>query len=647
MCGIAGFVCPGTLLPGQPRAELVTMLRRIAHRGPDAEGSWSSSDGRVHLGHRRLAILDLTPSGAQPMQSACGRFTIVFNGEVYNFVELKREITASCGIPWRGSSDTEVVLEAINLWGVEGALRRFNGMFAFALHDARMNKLVLARDRFGEKPLYFGPWNGRLVFASELKALFGLPGFTARLDEEAVRELLEFGYIGAPRTVFEGCSKLEPGSYAIVTLGAHDWRIAVGQYWKVLDEILATDRSAAPENELLEEFSSTFERAVAMRMVADVPIGAFLSGGIDSSAVVCAMVRSGQRARTYSIGFEEADYDESANAESVARHLGTEHTTFRVSLHEALQVVPHIPEMFDEPFADSSQIPTHLVSRLARDEVKVVLTGDGGDEIFLGYNRHVAMPALWKALHPWPTAARSSAASILACSATRLAAKQLQRLLPAARRTRLIGEKMQKAAQTLRARSEEDAYWSTRAMAPSAGNASGHRDSFVEAWARLASAELPLAERIAAIDTLDYLPGDVLTKVDRASMAVGLETRVPFLDIELFRFAWSLPLSQRIAGGTGKRIVRRYLSRHLPSELFERSKMGFGLPIQIWLRGPLRDWAEDLLSAERLSRLPGVDTDEVRKAWRAHREGVADRHHYLWNVLTLQAWIDRYRPVLS
>ena len=643
MCGIAGIVTLDAAARAVP-AEVVGMLEAIAHRGPDAQALVALADGRVVLGHRRLSIVDLSETGAQPMHSASGRYTIVFNGEIYNFGELRTRLARARPAPWRGTSDTEVALEAIEQWGVARALTEFNAMFAFALWDAQARTLTLARDRFGEKPLYYGVVGERLLFGSELKAFFALPGFRAPLDEEAVRAFLEFGYIAAPRSILKTIAKLEPGCFATVAIDAPRAPVVSKPFWRALDEAIAALGDRLPDDDAtaLAAFEPAFERAVAMRTVADVPVGAFLSGGIDSSAVVCAMVRSGQAVRTFSIGFEEASYDEAQDAARVARALGTEHTEFRVSARDALDVVPALAAMYDEPFGDSSQIPTYLVSKLARARVTVALSGDAGDELFLGYNRHAHLPAAWRKVRRVPSVLRPLVGAALAGRTSRVPIEAIARRIPALARTRLLGEKLQKVARLVAARDARDAYYQVRRLWDGELASAWHRDAFDAAWHAAERAGFDLAEVVALLDTIDYLPGDVLTKVDRASMAVSLEARVPFLDIDLFRLAWRLPLHQRLAGATGKQVVRRYLARYLPPEVLEKPKMGFGLPIQVWLRGALRDWAEDLLEPARLERTPGLPVAPIRAAWEMHARGEADRHHMLWNALTLQAWMGTY-----
>jgi asparagine synthase (glutamine-hydrolysing) len=644
MCGIAGVF--GRMPAADGEATVARMTRTIAHRGPDGSGIWSDPEAGVFLGHRRLSIIDLSPAGAQPMRSIDGRYEIVYNGEIYNFEGLRAELGAPApGAAWRGHSDTEVMLAAFVRWGVRGALERLEGMFALALWDRERRELVLARDRFGEKPLYFGRVGAVLGFASELKALRPLPGFGAlRADPLAAAQVLRYSCIAAPRTIFEGIEQLAPGHLATVRLddaGTPSWRIEA--WWDAIAE--AVSRAGRPSTDdddaLVEGFSERLVAATRLRMVSDVPLGAFLSGGIDSTAIVCAMRLAGaSRIRTFSVGFAEKAYDESSWARTVAQRLGTEHTEYVASPADALALVPRLGEIWDEPFADSSQIPTLLVSRMARESVTVSLSGDAGDELFGGYYRHQFLPRLARAAGRMPAAAsRSLAGGALGAAAgggIALAAA-LARLAPERMRPRLLDDKLRKALRTLAAPGFAAAYESVRATG---GAPPGTPAPALEAIER-ALGRTP--EAVMLLDTVSYLPSDILTKVDRAAMSVSLETRVPFLDSQLYRFAWSLPGRARIRDGQGKWIVRRFLARHLPQETFQRPKMGFGLPIDRWLRGELRDWAQSLIDALPAELLGPGEAGRLRGEWREHLEGRADHHHGLWNALMLSAWNQAHR----
>lgn len=644
MCGIAGF------LGGAHRADgeaLVTrMTGAIAHRGPDASGLWSDADTGVFLGHRRLSIIDLSPAGAQPMASADGRWWIAYNGEIYNFEALRAELGApQPGGCWRGHSDTEVLLAAVMRWGVSATLRRLNGMFALALWDRERRELTLARDRFGEKPLYYGRIGRLFGFASELKALYPLPGFgTLELDCHAAEQVLQYSCIEAPRTIFRGVSHLQPGHILVARLdpsGQPQWTESA--YWDATTEAIECgSRPLICDDEtLVDAFSEQFASAVQLRMVSDVPLGAFLSGGIDSTAVVCAMRQAGaSRIRTFSIGFADPAYDESTWSREIAQRLGTEHTELIATPADALALIPSLGGIWDEPFADSSQLPTLLVSRLAREHVTVSLSGDAGDELFGGYYRHQFVPRLARIGARLPAPIRRSlqrgllgGLSDLAIGAAVLGTG----LLPERLRPRLLDGKLRKAQRALAAPNFAAAYDAVRATG---SGAPLPVDPELEVIERHFG---PTSEAVMLLDTLSYLPSDILTKVDRAAMSVSLETRVPFLDLDLFRFGWSLPPHARIREGKGKWIVRRFLERHLPPQTFQRPKMGFGMPIDRWLRVELRDWGQALLDEMPLELVGEARSRQLRTQWREHLEGRADHHHGLWNALMISTWMQSHR----
>lgn len=642
MCGIAGFL-GGGLSAERALAELAAMTAALRQRGPDDEGFWVDAESAVALGHRRLAVIDLSPLGAQPMRSASGRFSITFNGEIYNFRTLRAEL-AGRGVRFRSASDTEVLLAAIEEWGLAEALERSRGMFAFGLWDAAERVLWLARDRFGEKPLYYGQVGNLFLFGSQLKALRAHGGWRGELDRDALALLLRYQYIPAPHSIFRGIRKLLPGCALAVRVQERGFRLEELRYFEPAS-IATGDPPPASEEDLVEQVGAALAESVRLQMVADVPVGAFLSGGIDSSLVVAEMQRaSSQPVRTFSIGFEDARFDETPYSREVAARLGTRHTELRVSPGDALEIIPRLPAIYDEPFADSSQIPTALVSRLARDEVTVSLSGDGGDELFGGYLRYLEVADRWRRLQsPSGTWRRA-----LARTLTRLPAGALSPFVPPLR-----------AAACVRSRSaqriKERAYGWTAGSLPDLYDVMTScwqtADRFVVGAARGMGAGAgqgmpgcgpgagPLAHMMLA-DTRCYLPDDILVKVDRAAMAVSLETRVPLLDIEVARSAWRIPASLHMRDGRGKWVLRRLLERHLPLKLFERPKSGFAMPVAQWLRGELRDWAEALLDPARLRREGYLLAPEIRRRWQQHGRGEADWAPHLWTVLMFQAWLE-------
>jgi asparagine synthase (glutamine-hydrolysing) len=652
MCGIAGFWQAPDAAPADLAALARAMGDALAHRGPDDAGEWVDARAGVALAHRRLSIVDLSPEGHQPMRSAGGRYVVVFNGEIYNWRDLRAALEAEGAAPaWRGHSDTEVLLAAVEHWGLEPALRRFVGMFAFALWDGRSQALHLVRDRMGEKPLYYG-WAGRtLVFGSELKALCAFPGFRRDIDADALALYLRYGCVPAPHSIFTGARKLLPGT--ILTLGQQDFaarRPQLQPYWTLAgaaaDGMRTVSRGAA--RELVGELDKALRVAVAGQMVADVPLGAFLSGGIDSSTVVALMqAQSSRPVRSFSIGFSEADYDEAVHARRVAQHLGTDHTELYVTPRDALAVVPALPVMYDEPFADSSQVPTFLVSRLARQAVTVSLSGDAGDELFGGYNRHRWGRRLrrWLGWAPGPLR-RGIAAGIAHRSPADwdLVFDRFGGLLPRGLRYRAAGDKLHKLAGLLGADSDEMLYQRLVSYWPDgvARREAGY--PVPPGWIAYGtpSSLRSLPERMMYLDGLGYLPDDILVKVDRAAMSVGLETRVPMLDHRVVELAWRLPLHMKLRGGQGKWLLRQVLYRYVPRALIERPKQGFGMPLDSWLRGPLRDWAEALLDERRLAREGFLQPAPIRQRWEEHLSGARNWQHHLWIVLMFQAWLDRW-----
>jgi asparagine synthase (glutamine-hydrolysing) len=650
MCGIAGFWDVARRLDAdQGMTALEHMTQAIRHRGPDDAGTWRDAQAGVWLGHRRLAIVDLSPEGRQPMASASGRYVIVFNGEVYNHRRLRAELEV-LSARFRGHSDTEVMLAAIEQWGLDTALQRFIGMFAFALWDRQARTLTLARDRLGIKPLYYG-WTGTTwAFASELKALATLPGFRGQVDRGALCLLLRHNYIPAPRSIYQGIAKLLPGTLLRVdalgvanAVAAAELPARAQVYWSAAD-IATRGRQTLSDPEAIEALDRLLRDAVALRMEADVPLGAFLSGGVDSSTVVALMqAQSTRPVQTFSIGFHEAAHDEARHARRVARHLGTEHHELYVSARDALDVIPALPTMFDEPFSDSSQIPTFLVSRLARGRVTVSLSGDGGDELFAGYSRYQWALRLGRRLDAVPRVVRGRFARSLQAhpGAYEAVFRATNRCLPRRLRVRNPGTKVGLLGQMLQADSIDARYllmvshwFDPTTIVPGGGEPMTPTADFAH-WPALADP----VERMAYSDLIGYLPDDILVKVDRASMAVSLEARVPLLDHRVVGFAWQVPMRQKLRDGQGKWLLRQVLYRYVPRELIDRPKKGFSVPIDGWLRGPLRDWAEAMLDARRLREEGYFNPAPIRQMWDEHLAGRAREHHRLWDVLMFQAWL--------
>jgi len=651
MCGICGFIQSGPPADAQTLTGLARrMADALAHRGPDDAGAWADPESGAALGHRRLAILDLSPAGAQPMLSADGRFALAHNGEIYNFLELRRELEAEGGsfLPWRSDSDTEVMLAAFQAWGVEAALRRFTGMFAFALLDRREKTLFLARDRMGEKPLYYGLTDHGLAFASELKGLRAHPGFRAELDLESLAQYLRFQYVPEPRCIYKNAFKLAPGHFLTVHAAAPR-DLAPRPYWTLRDEVEHGRRApfAGTEAEAADQLDALLRATVARQMIADVPLGSLLSGGIDSSLITALMqAQSDRPVRTFTIGFQAEAYDESADARRVAEHLGTDHTTLTATPDRILALVPRLADHYDEPFADASQLPSLLVAELTRQHVTVCLTGDGGDEIFGGYNRHFWAPALWQRLRPVPLPLRTAAARamrLLTPAAWAALFHTLGPVLPAAARVRTPGHKAHKLADALDAPTRDDLYkrlvstWPDPAALLHAPEPRTAVDR-PETWPDLPD----FTRQMQYLDTLTYLPGDILHKVDRATMAVALESRAPYLDHHVARFAWTLPRHMLVHRKTGKRILRAVLERYVPTTLTNRPKAGFGAPIDQWLRGPLRDWTTTLLAPERIKNQGLLNAELVSRTVADHLSGRRDNQYKLWNLLMFQAWYDRW-----
>jgi asparagine synthase (glutamine-hydrolysing) len=647
MCGIAGFIGGRFDHGGQgARAVLARMTGAIAYRGPDSAGAWLEPENQVALGHRRLAIIDLSPAGEQPMTSPSGRFVTVYNGEIYNHLELRERLPG----PWRGHSDTETLLAAIEAWGVEEALKQCAGMFALALWDREEKALILARDRLGEKPLYYG-WQGSgadsaFLFGSELKALARHPAFRREIDRQALALFARFNYVPAPHSIYAGIAKLPPGTF--LTLRAGEKIPAIATYWSAAE--VAAAGAAAPldigPEEAVDELERVLSRAVGQQMMADVPLGAFLSGGVDSSTIVALMqAQSSRPVKSFSIGFHDPAYNEAEHAAAVARHLGTDHEELYVRPEDALAVIPSLPAIYDEPFADASQVPTLLVSRLARRQVTVALSGDGGDELFAGYNRYRLAARNWGRISKLPRPLRRALAQGLVALSPgqwNKVAGAISPILPASLRLSLPGEKVHKAARGLASGSADELYrglvssWSDPGEIVIGGAEPATLGQDV--LARLDG--LGTCERMMALDMLTYLPDDILAKVDRAAMSVSLETRVPLLDHRVVEYAWRLPLDLKLRGGESKWVLRQLLYRHVPRALIERPKMGFGIPIHAWLRGPLKGWAEELLDERRLAGEGYFRPGPIRAAWDAHQSGRVDMQYQLWAILMFQSWLE-------
>lgn len=640
MCGFAGFLSRGdTEFP----LTLEKMGNAIVHRGPDASGIWYDSKDGIGFCHRRLSILDLSEAGAQPMVSKSGDLIIAFNGEIYNFLDIKAKLEADgWNTNWSGHSDTEVILASIQMWGIERTLKEMIGMFAIALWDKSKKELILARDRMGEKPLYFG-WQGNsFLFGSELKSFFAHPEFKKEISLEALGKFFKYNYVPSGTSIYKGIQKLTPGTYCKVSVNRN--QVLHFSYWS-LEQCVSKQFSGAIDTDShIEELENLLSNAIGQQMVADVPLGAFLSGGIDSSLIVSLMQAQSKRpVKTFSMGFNEQGFDEAVYAKKVAKHLGTDHTEMYVSPEEAQAIIPSLPAIYDEPFADSSQIPTFLVSKLAKSHVTVSLSGDAGDELFSGYNRYLMVNNVWSKLSKAPRSIRKATGNFL----TRQSEDRLNKiyssvegLVPNKYKLSNFGEKMHKVARVI-----------------GASNASELYDGFISHWKpdSILSAEtsqeiynldriknLTFIEKMMFIDATTYLPDDILVKVDRAAMANSLETRVPFLDHRVVEYAWNLPMNLKIREGKGKWILREILYKHVPKKLIERPKMGFGIPLDQWLRGPLREWVLDILSPDNLSKHGLLNSVEIQTKLREHMSGNKNWQYQLWDVLMFQSWYDKY-----
>ena len=639
MCGLVGYWDSNCAKASIAKK----MANRMRHRGPDDSGVWLNKDGDLALAHRRLSILDLSSAGHQPMRSPCGRFTLIFNGEIYNHKDLRVELESDLGhFAWKGHSDSETLLAALQHWGVEGALQRLNGMFAFALWDNSERTLFLARDRMGEKPLYYGRSGNTFLFGSELKSLVVHPAWKGDVNRDALTLYMRYNYVPTPWSIYQGIRKLPAAHFVVV----RDAGVRVSDpifYWDLM-KISCNGSSDLKDNkkEAIEELDCLLRDAVFRRMAADVPLGSFLSGGLDSSLVTALMQAQSERpVKTFTIGFHEKGYNEAVNAKSIAEHLGTDHTELYVTPEETMNVIPRLPTIWDEPFADSSQIPTLLVSELARKHVTVSLSGDGGDELFYGYKRYIKGNSVWKKLDLLPVSFRRVLGRGLEVLPSEAIEKSF-RFLPKRFQVEHLADRLPKLADVIKEKSGDAFYhklmshWKQPESIVYGGIAPLTLFDDRELLLRLPG----LPECMMYLDSMTYLPDDILTKVDRASMSVSLEARVPLLDHRIVEFSWKLPMSMKYIDGKGKWLLREVLSRYVPPELTERPKMGFGVPIDEWLRGPLREWGEELLSEKRLREEGFFNPEPVLKMWHEHVTGKRRWHSSLWSVLMFQAWLE-------
>lgn len=648
MCGFTGFLSTTGGVDCTHAQDLLRhMANEIVHRGPDSDGYWVDPAAGIGLAHRRLAIVDLSPAGAQPMASASGRYVLAFNGEIYNHHHIRKALEREGNLvaPWRGHSDTETLLAGFDTWGLVATLQRAIGMFAIALWDRELRTLTLARDRLGEKPLYYG-WQGQgrgaaFLFGSELPALRRHPAFTAEINRDALSLYMRHNCIGGANSIYSGISKLLPGHLLTVSSSAPE--PVLRAWWSGADvaaQGVAQSFTGSPDD-AVTALEALLRDAVGQQMMADVPLGAFLSGGVDSSTVVALMqAQSSRPVRTFSIGFHEEGYNEAEHAKAVANHLGTDHTELYVTPEEALAVIPKLPTLYSEPFADSSQIPTFLVSQLARQHVTVSLSGDAGDELFCGYTRYQMTAGVWDKVSLLPRPLRQLAAGVITAVPPG-AWDKVGGLVSMSR----LGDKLHKGAGLMGSRTVADLYRGMVSHWPDPDSLvlGAHEPATVLTSAPPAFKSLSAVERMMALDMLSYLPDDILAKVDRAAMGVSLETRVPMLDHRVVEFAWSLPLDYKLRGGVTKWPLRQVLYRHVPRELIERPKMGFGVPIDHWLRGPLREWAETLLAEPRLRSEGFFDPAPIRQKWVEHLSGQRNWQYHLWDVLMFQAWLEEQR----
>jgi len=646
VCGIAGFFGENKNCRINRQNTIVDMISAIKHRGPDDEGFWHESEFNVCLGHRRLSIVDLSSQGHQPMASCSNRYVIVFNGEIYNHLFLRESLKkSSIDITWRGHSDTETLLACIDTWGLEKTIKKCSGMFAIALFDKKDNSIYLVRDRMGEKPLYYGVQNGVFLFGSELKALKKHPAFQGEVDRNSLALQLKYNYIPTPYSIYKGIKKLTPGTILKVDASSKYANIeAIGSpmaFWSLKEVAINAQSNIYTGNaiEAVNDLDKLLSQSVKGQMEADVPLGAFLSGGIDSSLIVSLMQsQSSSPVETFSIGFEEEGYNEAVYAKQIAQHLGTKHTELYVSAQDAMNVIPKLSSLYDEPFSDSSQIPTYLVSAMTKESVTVSLSGDAGDELFGGYNRYMWTRKIWNKVKYMPSSVRS----FIAWGMTSVSPMVWNKILRQIVSMPLPGDKIHKLANLLPSKSTEDFYFHLISHWHDVNNVViGAKCSVTPVVSSSTRLDLgSIEQNMMYLDSISYLPDDILTKVDRAAMGVSLETRIPFLDHHVVEFAFQLPLSMKIQNGESKWILKQVLDKYIPRELMERPKMGFGVPIDSWLRGPLRDWAESLLDESRLKQEGFFHAEPIRKKWNEHLSGNRNWQYHLWDVLMFQSWLE-------
>jgi len=643
MCGFSGFVSHKMMTQDQMQTILRQMSAALQHRGPDDQGIWLDNNHAVGLAHQRLSIQDLSQQGHQPMQSASERYVIAYNGEIYNGAEIKAQLSLN-ETYWRGHSDTEIMLAAIETWGIEKALKRFNGMFAFALWDRQHKQLILARDRLGIKPLYYGWVDGQLVFASELTAIKQFPCFKADISRDALAQYIQYGYVPTPLSIYHDVYKLPQGSFLVATVN-DQINLTEEKYWQAKDYLLRP-RVTLSRQEAVDHLENLLLDSVQSRMVSDVPLGAFLSGGVDSSTVVALMQKQHSNPiKTFSIGFEEGDYNEAHYAKKIAEHLATDHTELYISANDALTVIPTLSQHIDEPIADPSVLPTYLVSKLAKQSVTVSLSGDGGDELFGGYVRYQWLNDYWKKTGWLPGPAKQ----LLGKMMMQLSPEQINTIF---RKARAVlpnryhyaqpGEKIHKLARALSAKTPDSFYFQLISKCHDVNSMLVNYDEpQPEVFNEVATAHY--VDRIMYYDLMGYLPDDILTKVDRASMAVSLEARVPLLDHRVVEFALSLPLTMKLHQRQSKWLLRQVLYKHVPKALIERPKMGFTVPLRSWLAGPLREWADDLLGEQRLRTEGHFVAEAVRDKWQTFLSAHSSNHRELWHIVMFQAWLQQQR----
>ncbi|MBT8282991.1 MAG: asparagine synthase (glutamine-hydrolyzing) [Muriicola sp.] len=653
MCGITGFVNYQSYQSNEELAEIVTrMSNQLVHRGPDDSGVWLDQNAGIALGHRRLSIIDLSPEGHQPMTSSCGRYVIAFNGEIYNYRDIKAKLEQEKLAPvWRGHSDTEIMLSAISSWGLINALKEFNGMFAFALWDKQEKTLSLARDRLGEKPLFYGAVDGVFLFGSELKSLKAHPQWRSDIDRGALSLYLRYNYVPAPYSIYQNIKKINQGEYLTLTFsGGQVSELVRDHYWspKEVAEKGSANLFANTEEELTDKLEILLKDSIKIRMEADVPIGAFLSGGVDSSVVVALMQQqSSSPVRTFSIGFHEDGFDEAQDAARVAQHLKTSHTELYVTAEKSMSVIPGLPRLYDEPFADSSQIPTFLVSEMAKQHVTVSLSGDGGDELFGGYTRYLMSADIWNKMEKLPQVVRGNIAKLILLIQPQSwdqIFRMIDPLIPKNLKQSMPGDKLHKLAGLMSANSPENIYKRLISIWDQPNKIA--IDSYEPNTVLTDKNQWPQVNDFTHYmmhqDMVGYLPDDILVKVDRASMGVSLEARVPLLDHRIVEFSWQLPKLMKIQNKQGKCLLRNVLYRHVPRELIDRPKSGFAVPFGEWLKSPLRDWAESLLSESLIRKQGYLNPEIINKCWHEHLSGKRDWKYRLWNILMFQAWLAEY-----